>query len=308
MQLYAMIEGQEGVTWQNWRDIAAACERHGVPGLFRSDHYLPLDGHHERDALDAWTTVAALAAATTSLRLGVLVSPATFRHPAVMAKIVATADQVSGGRIEVGMGAGWHADEHAAYGFPFRDPRTRFDVYAEQLEIVRGLWGEGTFAFSGEHYRLEGVDARPKPVQRPHPPLIVGGAAKPRSVALAARWADEYNTAFATVDQCRERRGIVAAAFERAGRDPATLRFSLMTGCLVGRDADELRRRTELLAERHDQTPDQTWIHGTVDEVGAQLRALRDVGVDRVMLQLMLHDDLDQIALIGGELAAAVSA
>lgn len=302
-----MIEGQEGVTWEQWRAIAAACEEHGIPTLFRSDHYLPLGGHHERGVLDAWATVTALAAVTTTLRLGTLVSPATFRHPSVLAKTAVTADHVSGGRVELGLGAGWHLGEHEAYGFPFAEVRERFDVFAEQLEIVRGLCSDdGPFSFEGRHYRLAGVDARPKPVQRPHLPLIVGGTAKPRSAALAARFADEYNTVFATPEQCRERRAAVARAWEEAGRDPATLRFSVMTGLVVGRDGEQLRRRRERLAAEHGQEPAEGWVVGTVDTAVERLRALRDAGVDRVMLQLLLHDELDQIAVIGRELAPAV--
>lgn len=301
-----MIEGQEGVTWDQWRAIAEACEEHGIPALFRSDHYLPLDGHHERGVLDAWGTVTALAALTSTLRLGTLVSPATFRHPSVLAKAVATADHVSGGRVELGLGAGWHEGEHAAYGFPFAAVGERFDVFAEQLEIVRGLWADEPLAFEGRHYRLAGVDARPKPLQRPHPPLIVGGNARPRSAALAARFADEYNTVFATPAECRERRAAVARAWEEAGRDPSTVRFSVMTGCLVGRDAEQLRARRERLAAEHGQDPADGWVTGTLDEAAERLSELRDAGVDRVMLQLLLHDDLDQIAIIGRELAPAV--
>jgi F420-dependent oxidoreductase-like protein len=306
MELCVMIEGQEGVSWPQWQAIAAACEEHAIPTLFRSDHYLPLGADRERDVLDAWASIVALAASTERLRLGTLVSPATFRHPSVLAKVVASADQVSGGRIEFGLGAGWNEAEHAAYGLPFPDTRTRMELFAEQLEIVCGLWGDGPFEFAGRHYRLGGVDALPKPVQRPRPPLIVGGSARPRTVALAARWADEYNTAFATPEECAERRARVLEAWERAGRDPATARFSLMTGCVIGRDAAEARGRRERVEARSGQSPGEGWVTGTLDEAAERLHALRDAGVDRVMLQLLLHDELDQIALIGRELAAAV--
>jgi alkanesulfonate monooxygenase SsuD/methylene tetrahydromethanopterin reductase-like flavin-dependent oxidoreductase (luciferase family) len=149
MELCVMIEGQEGVTWPQWQAIAAACEEHGVSSLFRSDHYLPLAGREERPVLDAWGTVCALAATTTTLRLGTLVSPATFRHPAITAKLAVTADRVSGGRVSLGLGAGWHAREHEAFGFPFSSTGERMDVFAEQLEIVRGVWRDGAFRFVG---------------------------------------------------------------------------------------------------------------------------------------------------------------
>jgi alkanesulfonate monooxygenase SsuD/methylene tetrahydromethanopterin reductase-like flavin-dependent oxidoreductase (luciferase family) len=314
MDLCVMIEGQEDVTWEQWRALAAGCEEHAIPALFRSDHYLSVAGASGRGALDAWGTVCALGAVTSRVRLGTLVSPATFRHPAVLAKLAVTADHVSGGRVELGLGAGWMDAEHAAFGFPFADMRTRMAVLAEQFEIVRGLCSEGTFAFTGEHYRLQGVDALPKPVQQ-RLPIIAGGSAGPRSAALAARFADEYNTVFASVDEARDRRAVVAAAWRDAGRDPDSLRFSIMTGCLIGRDEAELLERAGRLAERSgsgrsareelDALPDG-WIAGTVDAAAEQLRARAAIGVDRMMLQLLLHDDLEQLELIGGELARAV--
>jgi alkanesulfonate monooxygenase SsuD/methylene tetrahydromethanopterin reductase-like flavin-dependent oxidoreductase (luciferase family) len=300
MELCVMIEGQEGVSWPQWLAIAAACEEHGVGSLFRSDHYMPLDGHEEREALDAWATICALAAATTTLRLGTLVSPATFRHPSVLAKMAATADEVSGGRVSLGLGAGWHEAEHAAFGFPFPPVGERMAMFAEQLEIVRGLWGPGPFGFEGRHYRLGPVDPEPKPQS---PWLIVGGAAGPKSAALAARFADEYNTVYATLDECRERRASLEAAWREAGR--ADLRFSLMTGIAIGRDAGEVAARTRAVGElRDDPTfePPPSWIAGTVDQAREQLGALERAGVDRVMLQLLLHDDVEQIELIGREL------
>src|SRR5436305_8178967 len=177
-----MIEGQEGVEWPQWVALAEACEEHGIPALFRSDHYMNLDGQHpERGSLDAWGTLCALAAITDTLRLGTLVSPATFRHPANLAKLVATADRISGGRVELGLGAGWHEREHRAYGFPFPPTRERMDILEEQLEVVTRSWAVQDASFEGKHYSLDRLDAQPKPVQRPHPPLIMGGSAGPRS-------------------------------------------------------------------------------------------------------------------------------
>jgi alkanesulfonate monooxygenase SsuD/methylene tetrahydromethanopterin reductase-like flavin-dependent oxidoreductase (luciferase family) len=307
MDLCVMIEGQEDVTWPQWRALAGACEEHGVSALFRSDHYLSVEGLGGRGSLDAWGTLCGLAALTSTLRLGTLVSPATFRHPSVLAKLAATADHISGGRIEVGMGAGWLEAEHRAYGFPFADTRTRMEVFAEQVEIVRGLWEQGTFSYAGAHYRLDGVDALPKPVQ-PRMPLIVGGRAGAKGAAIAARAADEYNTVYVTPDEARARRAAVEDAWDDAGRDPASLRFSVMTGCLVAGDESALLERAGRLAERRAtgrsaeaelaEVTAGPWIAGTPDEAGARLRALADAGVDRVMLQLFLHDELDQIKLI----------
>lgn len=193
MDLCLMIEGQEGVSWQQWLAIGQACEHHQIPALFRSDHYLNVSDHPERGSLDAWGTVCALAAVTSTLRLGTMVTPATFRHPSTLAKLVTTADQVSGGRIDVGIGAGWHRREHSAYGFAFRTPRERTEMLDEQLAILVGSWGDEPFSFTGEHYRVHELDAQPKPVQRPHPPIILGGNAATRGAWLAATYADEYN-------------------------------------------------------------------------------------------------------------------
>jgi F420-dependent oxidoreductase-like protein len=248
VDLCLMIEGQEGVSWEDWLALAKACEAHRVPALFRSDHYLNLGDSPERGSLDAWATISALAAVTTTLRLGTLVSPTTFRHPSELAKVVTTADHVSGGRVELGLGAGWHEPEHRAFGFPFPPLRERMDRLAEQLEIVHGTWTDPAFSFAGEHYALEGLDAQPRPVQAPHPPLLMGGSAGPRSAALAARWADEYNTPFATIAEVRERKGKIDAACVAAGREP--IPFSLMTGCVVGLDREELREKAAALATK----------------------------------------------------------
>jgi F420-dependent oxidoreductase-like protein len=303
-----MIEGQEGVTWPQWQALAGACEEHGIPALFRSDHYMNLNDRYDRSSMDAWATLSALAATTRTLRLGTLVSPASFRHPSVLAKQVATADVISGGRIELGMGAGWHEREHEAYGFPFHPMRTRLDVLEEQVQIVLGNWGPGPFSFDGDHYTLRDLDARPKPTQNPHPPLILGGVAGPRGATLAARYADEYNTVYPTLQDVAERRDRLDRACEAVGREPLPL--SVMTGVLVASDENQLRdraRRLAPLAETDGESlltdPPAGWIVGTVDRVGEQLSRLRDAGVKRVMCQHLLHEDLDVVALLGRELA-----
>jgi F420-dependent oxidoreductase-like protein len=313
VQLCLMIEGQEGVSWSQWVELAHACEEHGIPAMFRSDHYLNLDGMHpERGSLDAWGTLNALAAVTSTLRLGTLVSPATFRHPSILAKLVTTADHVSHGRIELGIGAGWHEREHRAYGFDFPATGTRMAMLEEQLQIVRGTWDAGPFSFTGNHYEIAELDAQPKPLQRPHPPLLMGGLAGPRSAALAARYATEYNTVFPTPDDARERKARIDEACERAGRPPMPL--SVMTGVIVGRDESHLRKRIERVAQiRGDDAgpylsdPPAGWIIGTVGQAAEQLAALRDAGVSRVMCQHLAHEDLDAVALIGDELAPLVA-
>jgi F420-dependent oxidoreductase-like protein len=307
-----VIEGQEGVTWAQWLVIARVCERNGISTLLRSDHYLNLDGQHpQRCSLDALGTVIALAAHTTTLRLGTLVSPVTFRHPSVLAKLVTTADHVSGGRVEVGLGAGWHEREHAAYGFPFPDLKTRMEILDEQLQIVLGNWADESFSFSGKHYRLEELSAQPKPVQRPHPPLVIGGAAGPKAARLAASYADEYNTLFTTVEDVRERHERIMRACEAIGRDP--IPFSVMMPVIAGRDEDDLRARAVRSAQFGGLDPEgllreppEGWFVGTVEQVAGQLRELEQVGVSRVLCQHRVHDDLEFVELLGRELSPLV--
>ncbi|HEX2025765.1 MAG TPA: TIGR03560 family F420-dependent LLM class oxidoreductase [Actinomycetota bacterium] len=314
MRVALMIEGQEDVTWDQWVALARACEDHGIESLFRSDHYVSVAGRHERGSHDAWATLAALGAVTSRLRLGALVSPATFRHPSVLAKMVVTVDHVTGGRVELGMGAGWHTEEHVAYGFPYPPDDVRTAMLEEQIEIVHGLWTGEPFSFDGDHYRLDDVRSLPTPVQRPHPPLIVGGAAGSRSTRLAARWADEYNVVFAAPEACRTKRARVAEAWNRAGRDPAAVRFSVMTVLVLGRDREEVLDRTRRMLRRSNRDADpEAWLRdtpeavaGTVDEAVERIRALEEAGVDRVMLQHLDHEDLDVVELLGREVVPAV--
>jgi F420-dependent oxidoreductase-like protein len=316
MRVCLMIEGQEDVTWEQWLALAGACEEHGLEALFRSDHYESVMGMRERGSLDAWTTLAALAARTSRIRLGTLVSPATFRHPSVVAKSVATVDHVSGGRAELGLGAGWHEREHRAYGFEFPPTRVRMERLAEQLEIVTRSWTEDAFSFAGRHYQVEDLRALPKPVQRPRPTLLVGGGAGPRSLALAARYADEYNTtgvSLGELDELAERYRRLRDAWREAGRDPEEARFSLMTTCVVGRDRAELNERARrVMAVTGRDAEDVVearphWIFGTVDQVAERLRELEEIGVSRVMCQHLDHADTEMVAVLG-EVAATMGA
>jgi F420-dependent oxidoreductase-like protein len=277
MRLCVMIEGQEGVTWDDWHALALTTEELGFDALFRSDHYGPVVAQEELGSLDAWATLAALATVTSRIRLGTLVSPATFRHPSVLAKNAVTVDHISGGRVELGLGAAWNQAEHARYGFPFPPLRERMDTFAEQLEVIHRQWAGEPFSFEGAHYRLTDSDPRPKPVQRPHPNLIVGGSGRPRSVALAARWADEYNTLTTDPDELRGLGERIAAACARHERDPLPL--SVMT-----------------------RIPD-----GTPEEVVRQLAAFAEAGVERVMLQHLEHRDLEVLRVIAEEVAPALA-
>jgi F420-dependent oxidoreductase-like protein len=311
MRFAVMIEGQEDVGWDDWVALARACERLGFEALFRSDHYASVEGVATRGSLDAWTTLSALAAQTSTVRLGTLVSPATFRHPSVLAKSAVTADHISGGRIELGIGTGWNEHEHRAYGFPFPRMRERMDRLAEQLEIITRSWQEGAFSFAGEHWTVEDLDARPKPVQSPLP-LLMGGGAMPRGAALAARYAAEYNVVHPSPGDAAAARGRLAQACRGAGRDPATLRFSMMHAFLIGADEADLRARADRLAEWQgapvalDELR-RDWIAGTPDQVIRRLREYEAIGVERVMIQHLLFRDEAALELIASEVVPAFS-
>jgi F420-dependent oxidoreductase-like protein len=316
MRVDLMIEGQEDVTWEDWLALAEACEGSGIGTMFRSDHYLSVDDRRERGSLDAWGTITALGAVTERLRLGTMVSPATFRHPAVLAKAAVTADHVSGGRVEVGIGAGWWEVEHELYGFELPEVGPRMDALEEQLQIVRGHWAEGPFTFEGAHYSAKNLNALPKPVQQPRPPLILGGRGGPRSLRLAARYADEYNTVMSTAGEIAELRERLDRACEAEGRDPGDLPLSMMTGWLVGADREELRERATRLSEWKGEGSDgeafmaglrESTILGTTEEAIEQLRGLEGAGLTRIMGQHLLHRDLDAVALMGREVAPALA-
>ena len=246
-----------------------------------------------------------------ALRLGSLVSPVTFRHPSVLARAAVTVDHISNGRVEVGIGGGWMEAEHRAYGFPFPGTNVRMELLAEQIEIVHRQWTEDGFDFDGRQYTLESSTALPRPVQQPHPPLIVGGGGKRGTLVPAARWADEYNTTFVSPEECRERRARVVEACKREGRAPIV--FSLMTACCVGRTRAEALERARRRLERSgrgDGDPaellaDEASLVGTVDDVVGRLRAYREAGVERVFLQHLDHSDLDMVSLIGEEIVPA---
>jgi alkanesulfonate monooxygenase SsuD/methylene tetrahydromethanopterin reductase-like flavin-dependent oxidoreductase (luciferase family) len=298
-----MIEGQEGVTWDQWVALARTAEGAGIEALFRSDHYLGIArADRAGGSLDAWTTLAGLAAITERIHLGTLVSPVTFRPPAVLAKSVVTVDHISNGRVELGIGAGWFEAEHEAYGFPFLTARERVALLRQQLETIVGQW-------------TDDERAQPKPLQKPYPHLIVGGAGKPGTVEPAVRWANEYNTTSASPEVCRERKEAIDRACDRAGRDPATLPLSLMRMCIVGSDEADLRDHAARYVEIYEPggSVDELLrrsggadLIGTVEQVAERLGEYQAAGVTRVMLQHLVHENLEMVELIGRELKPAV--
>jgi F420-dependent oxidoreductase-like protein len=312
-----MIEGQIGVAWQDWVRLAKLAERTGFEGLFRSDHYFSSKGVSGVGATDAWTILAALAARTERLRLGTLVSPVTFRLPGVLAREALTVDHISDGRVEIGMGAGWWEEEHTRFGIPFHDVQTRWELLEEQIPIVHGLLTEDSFSFQGKHYRLDGADQLPEPVQRPRPPLILGGTTVgSRMQALIGRYADEFNTVGGTPEEVRGRFDRARASVEAAGRDPGALVTSLMTWLFVGRTEDDylaaLRRAHGIddsagpfEAYRADMEHD--CIVGTPDQAVDRLRAYADAGVQRIFLNHTLYDDADMVELVANDVLPQVS-
>jgi len=303
-----MIEGQEGVTWDDWLALAQTAERLGFEALFRSDHYFSGQGVTGRGSTDAWTLLGALAARTQRLRLGTLVSPVTFRSPSVLARSAATVDQISGGRVEIGLGAGWWTEEHTQFGFRFPSTLERFAMLEEQLEIVDGLLTQQRFSFHGAYYALDGAELLPSTVQRPRPPIILGGTRVGRWMQrLVGRWADEFNTVGGTVDEVRERFERARAGIEAAGRGQQTLVTSLMTWCFVGETQDDYLAR---LRRAHAVDPvagpfdayradvEADCIVGTPERAAERLSGYAAAGVQRIMLNHGLFDDPEMLKLL----------
>ena len=309
MRYALMIEPQQGCSYADQLAIARHAEAAGFETLLRSDHYDSFPGESGRPTTDAWSVLAGLARETKRIRLGVLVSPVTFRHPGNLAKVVATVDEMSGGRVEVGLGAGWNEAEHEHHGLPFPPIEVRADMLEEQLTILRGLWQEPDgWSFEGRHYRVPGSLFRPRPVQRPAPPLIVGGEGTPRSMRIAVAHADEFNVTSSTPDRVAERFAKLDETARVAGRDPATLVHSAMVGVLVGRDQAELERRCSVILEQFGladegmawfETRRPRWIFGTPDQARTTAAAFEAAGAERLVLQDFLPWDLEMIDLLG---------
>ena len=308
MKLRIFTEPQQGADYQTLRAVALATEELGFDAFFRSDHYLAMGGSGRPGPTDSWVTLGALAVETSRVRLGTMVTAATFRLPGPLAISVAQVDQMSGGRVELGLGSGWFEREHTAYGIPFPSLGERFDRLEEQFAIVTGLWetpdGE-TFSFDGTHYQLTDSPALPKPAQRPRPPVIVGGAGARRTPRLAARYADEYNVAFRTVADSAAAFGRVREACQAAGRDPSSVIYSVAQTVCCGKDEAEFRRRAAAIGWEPDRIR-ETAVGGTPGEVAAKLAEFADIGAERVYLQVLDLHDLDHLALIASDVMPQV--
>jgi F420-dependent oxidoreductase-like protein len=300
MKLRIFIEPQQGATYEQQLRVAQRAEALGFDALFRSDHFLTMGGDGLPGPTDAWVTLGALARETTRIRLGTLVTSATFRLPGLLAVQVAQVDAMSGGRVELGLGAGWYDGEHRAYGVPFPALGERFERLEEQFAILTGLWttpsGE-KFDFKGRHYTIEDSPALPKPAQQPHPPLIVGGGGPSRTPRLAATYAAEFNLPFSSVGVTKEQFARVRIACEQRDRDPETLRFSAAQVVCCGIGEAEYERRAANIGRNPDELREHG-VAGTPEEVVAGIRAFGDIGAETVYLQVLDLDDLDHLELL----------
>ena len=300
MDFRVFLEPQQGATYDDQLAVAQAAESLGFSAFFRSDHYLAMSGDGQPGPTDSWVTLAGIARETTSIRLGTLVTSATFRYPGPLAISVAQVDAMSGGRIEFGIGAGWFEDEHRAYAMPFPGLGERFDRLEEQLDIITGMWatpiGE-TFDYTGSHYTVTDSPALPKPIQQPHPPIIIGGGGPKRTPALAARFAAEFNLAFPTLDFAGVQLGRVRAALDKAGRAADDIIYSAAFAVCAGLDEAQVARRAEAISRDVDELRTNTPLAGTPAEIVDRLGPFAEAGVQRVYLQLLDTSDLDHLAL-----------
>ena len=290
MDFRAFVEPQQGATYADQLAVAQAAEDLGFDAFFRSDHYLAMSGDGGPGPTDSWVTLGAIARETSHIRLGTLVTSATFRYPGPLAIAVAQVDEMSGGRVEFGLGSGWFEAEHRAYGVPFPSVRERFDRLTEQIAVITGLWttpAGQTFDYAGEHYTINDSPGLPKPVQSPHPPIVVGGTGAKRTPALAAQYAAEFNVPFATIDVVRTQFERVANAVAAAGRAADSIVYSSAFVLCAGRDDAEVARRASVIGREVDEMRSNSPLVGSPDEIVDKLGPWRELGVQRVYAQLL---------------------
>lgn len=312
MRYALMTEPQQGLSYEEILAIARTAEEAGIEAFLRSDHYASFPGGSGLPTTDAWTTLAGLARETTRIRLGVLVSPVTFRIPGTFSKVIQTVDEMSGGRVEAGFGAGWNADEHAQLGIPFPEIDERYDMLEEQMAIIHGLWTERDgWSYEGKHWQVRGAIRHGEIARggRRHPHIIFGGKGGPRLAKLVARYGDEFNLNSASPEDAGPAYARIRRACEAIGRDPDEVVYSAMTGVLVAETEGDLRARVaDLLsgmgqgdgdAEEWLRQRRGRWVMGTPDEAHERVRSLAEAGTQRIMLQDFLPRDLDQVRLMG---------
>jgi F420-dependent oxidoreductase-like protein len=319
MHLGVMVEGQEGLTWERWRQIMACVEALGFESLWRSDHFMSIVDAN-RDSLETWVALTLVAAETTRLRFGPLVCPITFRHPSLLARMAAAVDALSGGRLVLGMGAGWNDQEHRAFGLPFPPMQERMDRLEEGLEVITRLLADEPAQFAGRYYQLEGANPRPKPVQRPRIPVLIGTTSERRMLRIVARYADEWDVpGIITPALYRAKRERLAAYCRAINRDPHEIRHGVSTAFLIGRNEQECRRRMEAMQRLmphlasldpsgvRDALRKEEWLIGTPEQIVAALQALAEEGVERVILQHNDQTDFEALELIAHEVMPAVT-
>ena len=318
MQLGVMVEGQDGLTWDRWRQIMACVEALGFESLWCSDHFMSIVDPN-RDSLDTWVALTLTAAETTRLRFGPLVSPITFRHPSLLARMAAAVDTLSSGRLVLGLGAGWNDQEHRAFGLPFPPLQERMNRLEEGLEVITRLLRDEPAQFTGRYYQLEGPNPRPKPVQRPRIPVLIGTTSERRMLRIVARYADEWDVpGTITPAAYRAKRERLAAYCREIDRDPREIRHCVSTAFLIGRNEREMRRRIEAMQQLmphlacldasgvRDALRKEEWLIGTPQQIVIALQALADEGVERVMLQHNDQTDFEALELIAHEVMPAV--
>ena len=310
MKLRIFTEPQQGARYQDLLAVAQHAEKLGFDGFFRSDHYVKMGDQASGlpGPSDAWITLAGIARETSTIRLGTLVNSSTFRYPGVLAISIANVDDMSNGRVELGLGAGWFNDEHTSYGIPFPTLGERFDRLEEQLAIVTGLWGtpiDQTFNFAGKHFQLTNSPALPKPVQSPVP-IIIGGGGPKRTPALAARYASEFNLPFSSQEAFVQQCDRVKAACTEIGRDPNSLVYSTALIVCVGKTDADIKRRAAVLGREVDELK-LNGVCGTPAEAIEKLQSWAAVGAERAYLQVLDLTDLDQLDLIASEVMGALS-
>lgn len=303
MDFRVFVEPQQGATYGDQLAVAKTAEAAGYSAFFRSDHYLAMAGDGMPGPTDSWVTLGGIARETSTIRLGTMVTSATFRHPGVLAISVAQVDEMSGGRVDLGLGAGWFEAEHEAYAIPFPPLGERFERLGEQLDIITGLWstpiGE-TFDYSGRHYRIKESPALPKPVQSPVP-IIIGGGGPKRTPALTAKYAAEFNIPFADLDTLKTQYGRVAAAVADAGRAADSLTYSAAFVVCAGRDDAEVASRATAIGRDVDELRANSPLVGTPGEIADKLDAFAEAGAQRVYLQVLDQSDLDHVEFFAAE-------
>jgi alkanesulfonate monooxygenase SsuD/methylene tetrahydromethanopterin reductase-like flavin-dependent oxidoreductase (luciferase family) len=317
MRLCLSIEIQEGMSYAETLAMTRLGERLGFESALLAEHYYPsgraelyASGPGETMAADAWIYLAGLSRETTTIRLGTLVSPVTFRHPSVLAKMAATLDHLSDGRAELGIGAGWLEPEHQAYGFDFPPPPRRVDLVEEQLQVITGLWSQDPFSHTGRAYQLADCHFTPKPIQQPRPTIIVGGSSTAeRLPKLAARYADEYVINSPSLEQCHAARAKLDRECERISRDPRTLRLSAFVAICVGADPSTVQRYLTAYRETNPQyvrmmDSQPNWIMGTPEQADAQLKALGQAGIDRALLSVNCDLHLEMLPLLAAPIGS----